>query len=64
MKDRKNDRFVALCTKEEKESFFEMCAETDQNPSELIRNFCNRETAEWAKVKAEIALNKIEEAVK
>jgi len=64
MKDRKNDRFVALCTKEEKEAFFEMCAETDQNPSELIRNFCKHECDEWDKVKAEIAINKIEEAVK
>ena len=64
MKDRKADRFVALCTKEEKEAFFEMCAETDQNPSELIRNFCRHECDEWDKVKAEIAVNKIEEAVK
>ena len=51
---KKDDRFVALCSKAEKDRFFEMCAETDQNPSELIRNFCNRECDEWDKVKAEV----------
>lgn len=41
-----------------------MCAETDQNPSDLIRSFCKRECDEWDRIKAEIAINKIEEAIK
>lgn len=50
-KEKKDDRIVALCTKGEKARFYEMCAETEQNPSELIRTFCKRECDEWDKVK-------------